>query len=109
MMSTVSLDPRNGAVVAYLSHGRPPFSGREAAVRDLYGDATPILVAFVEQLLAELPSDPDWGPPAQWSSDAWENLRHAVQRARGQIASEHPDLSNEALDALSSYLAWNWK
>jgi len=89
-------------MLIYLSKGRSPFPRRDpdAVVREFPADGSELL-AYAEAVLHEMNSLPtDW---------ATETYRDAIERVKNEMARRHPELSEEAIDAIGWVFSYDWK
>lgn len=94
---------RNEALVLYVGARVTPFPCRDPQrLADRYGSAEAAdLVGYCEKVLQELFAvAPDWSV---------HDLATATELAVGAIATEHPELSPDALSALRWSFSYEWK
>lgn len=90
------------AVVRFLGYREKPYPAEDThCLIRTFGETSAIkLQADVNQLLDELNQlKPDWGTHSLASAGAW---------AKEQMHYKHPDLNDEALDALGWTFTWWW-
>jgi hypothetical protein len=107
IVRSVKVEPefehRSEAIVLYLGRGMAPYPKRdpERLITRFGGSEGLDLVTYAEEVLREMYEvSPDW---------ASEDLPAATRRAVRRVAEGHPDLSEEALDALRWSYGWDWK
>lgn len=90
------------AVVEYLAKGRSSFPrSDEHAVAALAGDDAGSMLARVRGIIDEmLAIEIDWSE---------SSLSEGARTARATMASQHPELSDEALDALHWMFSYSWR
>lgn len=90
------------AVVQYLAKGRSSFPrSNEHAVAALAGDDAGSMLARVRGIIDEmLAIEIDWSESI---------LSEGARTARATMASQHPELSDEALDALQWMFSFSWR
>lgn len=96
-------DDRNDALMLYLGVGISPYPQRDPQRLVLkYGEEKGLdLVTYSEAILRELyEQEPDWSV---------DDLAGATRRASTAVADNHPELSNDAVEALKWSYSWDWK
>jgi len=93
----------NKAIIVFLAHHRASWPQQDEAslVRDLGAERAPALRAQVDALRGEMGAiEIDWTTHSLASGGAF---------ARAEMRRRHPELSDEALDALAWEVTYNWK
>ena len=95
-------DRLSRAIIEYLAKGRSSFPKTdEAAVVAAAGDDAADMVVRVREIVDEMMAiEVDWSE---------SSLSEGARTARATMASQHPELSDEALDALHWMFSYSWR
>src|SRR4051794_2923625 len=94
---------RSRAVTVYLSVGRSPTPhGDPEYLAEVFGDEAKTLLPDVKGLIDEI-----WSIEVDWTT---HTLVSATEMAAAEMRARHPDLSDEAIEALGWFFSYcHWK
>jgi len=95
-------DRKSRAFVIYVCRGISPFPSADphGVVREFPKDGAE-LAAYADRVLQEMRL-----VPVDWSTETYHD---AIQRVKNEMAQRHPELSEEAVNAIGWVFSYDWK